>query len=68
VILLVSQLIRGLALVNSALGEYAVLLHLELFVTEDTAGSKLAKLLETLELRVDSCSRGRGSSAGAGRC
>jgi hypothetical protein len=40
----------GPARVNSALGEYALLLRLELLVTEDTVGSKLAKLLETLEL------------------
>jgi hypothetical protein len=47
----VSQLFVGLALVRSAVGEYALFLQLELLVTEDTAGVKLAELLKTLELR-----------------
>jgi hypothetical protein len=66
--LLVRHLILGPVLVNSALGEDALLLRLELLISEGSTGSKLAKLLQTLELRVDSCRRGRGCPAGAGRC
>jgi hypothetical protein len=43
--LLVSHLILGPVLVNSALGEDALLLRLELLITENSVGSKLAKLL-----------------------
>ena len=35
----------GTVLVNSAVGEDALLLRLELLITEDSVGSKLAKLL-----------------------
>jgi hypothetical protein len=47
---LVRQLILGLARVNSALGEYALLLPSNSSSPSDSAGSKLAKLLETLQL------------------